>query len=237
MDWISFLKRLFFSYSNSDVPSWSCLTAGHQRHQSKATHWKEFNKQTYFLVLNLQFFYTARSIITKLLKLPFVCQIHEVACSYIKPLALFKGKNIPRTQLCYKLMNAVTTSIFIGWYSFKRDTFKYIIYNEIHNRRNGNSFATTYFIWLIEYSAAIFQLHTTYCCKSRGSAVGTDYRLDVWEIGVRVPVASRIFLSPYRPVRLWGPPSLLSNGYWGRGGGLFPGVKAAEAWSWPLTSN
>jgi hypothetical protein len=28
-------------------------------------------------------------------------------------------------------------------------------------------------------------------------------------------------------------PNLLSNGYWG----LFPGGKAAEAWSWPLTSN
>jgi hypothetical protein len=31
------------------------------------------------------------------------------------------------------------------------------------------------------------------------------------------------------PERLWGPPSLLSNGY-------LPGGKAAEAWSWPFTS-
>jgi hypothetical protein len=26
---------------------------------------------------------------------------------------------------------------------------------------------------------------------------------------------TRIFTSPYRKGRLWGPPSLLSNGYWG----------------------
>jgi len=32
--------------------------------------------------------------------------------------------------------------------------------------------------------------------------------------------------------RLWGPPSLLSNGY----RGSFIGGKAAGAWSWPLTS-
>jgi hypothetical protein len=54
---------------------------------------------------------------------------------------------------------------------------------------------------------------------SRDSVVGipTGYGLDDRGVGVRVPVGSRIFSSPRRPDRLWGPPNLLSKGY--------PGVK------------
>jgi hypothetical protein len=50
---------------------------------------------------------------------------------------------------------------------------------------------------------------------SRDSAVGTapGYRLDDRGVGVRVPVGIRIFSSSRRPDRLWGPPSLLPNGY------------------------
>jgi hypothetical protein len=70
---------------------------------------------------------------------------------------------------------------------------------------------------------------------SRDSAVGiaTGYGLEDWEVVVQVPVGSRIITSPCRPDRLWGPPNLPYNGY----RELFPGGKAAGAWSWPLTSN
>jgi hypothetical protein len=43
--------------------------------------------------------------------------------------------------------------------------------------------------------------------------IATGYGLDEWGAGVRVPVWSRIFTSPYSPGRLCGPPNLLSNGY------------------------
>jgi hypothetical protein len=61
--------------------------------------------------------------------------------------------------------------------------------------------------------------------SSRDSAVGiaTGYGLDDRDVRVRVPVESRIFSSPRRPDRLWGPPNLLSNGYQR----LFPGGKSA----------
>jgi hypothetical protein len=52
--------------------------------------------------------------------------------------------------------------------------------------------------------------------QSRDSVVGiaTGYGLDCQGVGVRVPVESRIFSSSRPPNRLWGPPSLVSNGYW-----------------------
>jgi hypothetical protein len=60
--------------------------------------------------------------------------------------------------------------------------------------------------------------------RSRDSVVGiaTGYVLDDRGVGVRVPVGSRIFSSPRRPDRLWGPRNLLSNGY---RGALSRGVK------------
>jgi hypothetical protein len=70
--------------------------------------------------------------------------------------------------------------------------------------------------------------------KSRDSAVGipTGYGMDDQGVGVRVPVWARIFTSPRRPDRLWGPSSLLSNVYLRH----FPRGKAAGAWSWPLSN-
>jgi hypothetical protein len=55
----------------------------------------------------------------------------------------------------------------------------------------------------------------SYIAEFQFSAVGiaTGYRLDSREVGVRVPVVSRIFFSPRRPDRLCGPPSLISNGH------------------------
>jgi hypothetical protein len=62
-------------------------------------------------------------------------------------------------------------------------------------------------------------MHALDVAWSKDSAVGivTGYGLDD-----RVLVMSRIF-STQHPDRLWGSPSLLSNGY----GGPFPGGKAA----------
>jgi hypothetical protein len=77
-------------------------------------------------------------------------------------------------------------------------------------------------------------ISNTYVDLSLVSSVGiaTGYGLDDREDVFRVPVESRIFSSESRPDRLWGPPNLLSNRYWG----LFRRDKAAETRSWPLTS-
>jgi pyruvate-formate lyase len=60
---------------------------------------------------------------------------------------------------------------------------------------------------------------------NRRSVVGiaTGYGLDDRGVGVRVMVGLKIFTSPSRPDRLWGPPNPLFNGY----RELFPRGKAA----------
>jgi hypothetical protein len=61
------------------------------------------------------------------------------------------------------------------------------------------------------YKARFVEVSSVVC-------IATGYGLNDGVFGVRLPVGSRIFTSPYRPDLLWDPPSLLSNGY----RGIFP---------------
>jgi hypothetical protein len=51
--------------------------------------------------------------------------------------------------------------------------------------------------------------------KSKLFMYRNGYGVDGWGVGVWVSVGAAFFSSPCRPDRLWGPPSLLSSGYWG----------------------
>jgi hypothetical protein len=67
--------------------------------------------------------------------------------------------------------------------------------------------------WLLLYNIRTF----TRARRSRNSIVGiaTGYGLEDQGVGVQAPVGSTIFSSPHRLDRLWGPPNLISNRYWG----------------------
>jgi hypothetical protein len=68
-------------------------------------------------------------------------------------------------------------------------------------------------------NASAVEIHCELCLDS---GIATGYRLDDQGVRARVLVGSRIFTSPHCPDQLWGPPKLLSNGYWGA---FSPGVK------------
>jgi hypothetical protein len=139
---------------------------------------------------------------------------------------------MPRSPLNVNRRIGRTYRFFLqGWSVSKagkhRNTQRYILGDRTLHGHRGETKKSCYL--------CLFNHRTHQLIVSRDSAVAiaTGYGLDEWEVGVRVPVGSRIFTSPRRPDRPWGPPNLLYNGC----RGLFPGGKAAGAWSWPLTSN
>jgi hypothetical protein len=81
-----------------------------------------------------------------------------------------------------------------------------------------------YFFTTFEWSQI---LHVHYTCRltyKNSMQVGAQEDRTKWEGGVRIWSGrdKRFFSTPQSPGRLWGPLSLLSNGY---RGALFPGVK------------
>jgi hypothetical protein len=62
-------------------------------------------------------------------------------------------------------------------------------------------------------------------------SIMTGYGLGDGGVGVQILVGSRIFSPPRYPDRLWGPPSLLSNGYQG----LLP--RGYSGWGVNLTTH
>jgi hypothetical protein len=72
-------------------------------------------------------------------------------------------------------------------------------------------------------------LYTLYCSLSSAVGITTGYGLH-GRVGVRVPVGERIFASPYCSDRPLG--STQPRIHW-----ILAWCKAADAWSWPLTSS
>jgi hypothetical protein len=111
--------------------------------------------------------------------------------------------------------------------------FSYILYVFIHIPIYESVLPSSIFFWIyftvfffflpslfVYYFYFIFLTHFFLLWVSLATrlsrvavSIGTDCRLNDLGIGVRVPVGSRIFTSPYCPDRLWGPLGLLSSEY------------------------
>jgi hypothetical protein len=106
------------------------------------------------------------------------------------------------------------SSVLEAVLSFKLRCFSIIrVFSAASRRRR----ATLFYV--------IYIMKTIGIIKSRDSAVGiaTGYGLDDRGVGFRVPVVDRIFSSPRRLDRFWGPPASYPIGT----GGSFPGGKAS----------
>jgi hypothetical protein len=85
------------------------------------------------------------------------------------------------------------------------------------------------------HSTSFIQTSASVQSRDRAVSIATGYGLDDERVGVGIPKGARIFTSPFRPDRLWGPPRPLPNGY---KGALSSGVKrpGSEADHSPPTS-
>jgi hypothetical protein len=77
---------------------------------------------------------------------------------------------------------------------------------------NGATFAVTF---TELHKKAVTLCHIYFSARDSSVGIATGYGLDDRGVGVQVPVEARIFTSPRRPDRVFGPPNLPSNGCWG----------------------
>jgi hypothetical protein len=113
-------------------------------------------------------------------------------------------------QLHVRVHRLIKDKVYEGGFYFKRE-----------NQALGNvnipdsrPIFSANFLGTVALSVYLIK-HLTMITWSRGSSNGIATGSTA---GVQIPARANFFSSPQRPDRLWGPPSVLSNGY----GGHFP---------------